>query len=57
MNAGLRPGDVIMAVDGAPVRDASALMRAISAARGRHRSTALFTVFRSPYRGSVEVEI
>jgi C-terminal processing protease CtpA/Prc len=55
--ARLRPGDIIVAVDGARVADAASLGRVLGAARSRHRSTAWFTVVRAPYQGSVEVGI
>lgn len=55
--AGLRVGDVIVAVDGVRVRDADHLAALLGAARARHRGSAWFTVVRAPYSGSVEVKI
>jgi serine protease Do len=54
---GLRPGDVIRAVDGRPVRTIDQLVEAIRLALSRHRPTALFDVRRARARGRVAVPI
>ena len=43
---GLRPGDIVLAVNGQPTPDGSALSESLRQARAAHRSTALFTVRR-----------
>lgn len=41
---GLRPGDVIVSVNGTDVRSATDILKAISAAAGKHRKAALFRI-------------
>lgn len=55
--AGLRPGDVVLAVDGRPVDSPEALRAAIAHAKARHLGTALFTVVRGRYRGNISLAV
>jgi serine protease Do len=55
--AGLRAGDVILAVEGMRLRDPEQLATVLGEARARHRGSVWFTVYRAPYQGSVEVRI
>jgi serine protease Do len=55
--AGLRVGDVILAVDGRRVKSSAELEAAVRTAVGQHRAAALFTVQRGRYQGHVPVEL
>ncbi|MBN1334520.1 MAG: trypsin-like peptidase domain-containing protein [Deltaproteobacteria bacterium] len=55
--AGLRAGDVILAVHGSVVRNPAELQTALARARGAHAGSVLLTVQRGPYRGHVEVAL
>ncbi len=55
--AGLRAGDVILAVHGAVIRNPADLEAALARARGAHADSVLLTVQRGPYRGHVEVAL
>jgi len=54
---GLRPGDVILAVNGAPTSSPSALEDAVRQARSAHRASALFTVRRGDVVGRITLPI
>ncbi len=55
--AGLRSGDVILAVNGSAVHKPEDLRSALSEAKSGHRSSATFTVARGNHRGSVTLRI
>ncbi|MCB9797009.1 MAG: trypsin-like peptidase domain-containing protein [Alphaproteobacteria bacterium] len=55
--AGLMAGDIIVAVNGQPVRTPEQLSEALSLAKSQHRSSAMFTVVRARYRGNFTLEI
>jgi len=55
--ARLRRGDAILAVDGRAVTSPEELHRFIQEAKARHRPTAVFTIRRGRYRGSVDLPI
>jgi serine protease Do len=55
--AGLRSGDVILAVNGSAVRKPEDLRAALSEAKSGHRSSATFTIARGNHRGSVTLRI
>lgn len=57
VGAGLRAGDVLIAVDGQRVGDGAALEKALGRARAQHRARVWLTVARGPYRGTVEVAL
>jgi S1-C subfamily serine protease len=57
VQARLRPGDVIVGVDGRAVGSEDDLYAAIRRARAQHRAEVLFTVRRGAYQGHVAVEI
>jgi serine protease Do len=54
---GLRAGDVILAVNGTPAPDPSALREAIRQARSAHRASALFTVRRGDVVGRLTLPL
>ena len=54
---GLRTGDVVLAVNGAPTRDADALREAVRQARSAHRTAALFTVRRGDVVGRLTLPL
>ncbi len=56
-NAGLRAGDVILAVHGQRVDQIEQLETALLRAVAAHRDAVLLTVQRGPYRGHVEVSL
>lgn len=53
--AGLRAGDVLLAMDGQRLRTAADLSGAVGAAWGRHRAAAWLTVARGGYQGTVQI--
>jgi S1-C subfamily serine protease len=55
--ASLRPGDLILAVDGERMGSVDALLERLAAGKARHEPSALFTVQRGRVRGHVEVDI
>ena len=55
--AGLRAGDVILAVHGQSVAEIDQLETALLRALASHRDAVLITVQRGPYRGHVEVSL
>jgi serine protease Do len=55
--AGLRAGDVVLAVHGQPVDQIDQLEQALLRAAAAHRDAVLLTIQRGPYRGHVEVSL
>ncbi len=55
--AGLRAGDVILAVNGTAVKTEEDLRTSLLKARTSHRDSVLLTVQRGPYRGHVDVDL
>jgi serine protease Do len=55
--AGLRAGDVIVAVDGVRVTDEGTLLAALSRAKARHQPGSLFTIRRGRVQGHVPVGV
>ncbi|MCP4806611.1 MAG: PDZ domain-containing protein [Proteobacteria bacterium] len=56
-DAGLRTGDIILAVNGAAIQKPEDLRSALVDAKSGHRSSATFTVARGTHRGSVTLRI
>jgi len=54
---GLRPGDLILAIDGSRVQGEHDVLGAIQRAIARHRSTALITVRRGRAQGRVALPL
>ena len=55
--AGLKPGDIIVGIDGERVRGVEDLAVRLGQARSLHRASAWFVVARGPYQGTVEIAL
>ena len=55
--AGLRAGDMLLAVDGQRVRNTAEIERALTRAKAGHRPSASFTVARGRYRGTLTLTL
>jgi len=56
-DAGLKPGDIILAVNGQAIQKPEDLRAALVDAKSGHRSSATFTIARGNHRGSVTLRI
>ena len=57
IRSGLRVGDLVVAVNGSPVRSARDLATALERAKAGHRPSALFTIRRGRFTGTITLAI
>ncbi|MCB9759517.1 MAG: trypsin-like peptidase domain-containing protein [Alphaproteobacteria bacterium] len=55
--AGLKTGDIIIAVNGQAVRNTAELTGALQRAKSQHRPSSTFTIVRGNYRGNLTLDI